>query len=310
LANSREDAHEFSTTRDDSEETTVMFGDGVNGARPPMGKDNIHARYRRGLGTSGNVPVDGVQQLIDSLAGVQQVTNPQPTGGGADPDRSDQIRAKAPTSMRTFNRAASLQDYAALALTFPGIAKASAAWIAQDANGTLAQPQIQLTVATVSGNPIMQTSAAGQLRNFLDARRDANVPLRIRDFKPVYVDLVVIVDLKDGYPRQATFARVQAALNPGINGDGSAGYFALHNLDFGENLHLSAIYALLMQVSGVRDTNITTFRRMDSDSSDPSIVRDVIFIGPTEIAEIGNDPAIPENGLLTIVQGSGGFVDT
>jgi uncharacterized phage protein gp47/JayE len=311
LAESARDAQDFTTRRDAAEQTTVVFGDGVNGARPPTGTDNVHARYRRGLGTSGNAPVDGVQQLIDNLAGVQQVTNPQPTGGGTDPEPSDQIRANAPTSMRTFNRAVSPQDYAALALSFPGIAKASAAWIARDASGKpLAQPQIQLTVAAVNENPIMQTPAAGQLRNFLDTRRDANVPLRIQDFNPVYVEVAVTVDLKDSYPRQATFARVQAALNPGVNGDGTAGYFALQNLDFGESLHLSAIYAVLMQVPGVRDANITTFRRMDSDGSDPSTVRDVIFIGPTEIAVIGNDPARPENGLLTIVQGSGGFVDT
>jgi hypothetical protein len=49
---------------------------------------------------------------------------------------------------------------------------------------------------------------------------------------------------------------------------------------------------------------------MDVDSNAPSTIRSDILIGSTEIAVIGNDPAHPENGLLVITQGTGGFVDT
>ena len=55
LVSSASDAQDYTTTLDDSGQTTVVFGDGFNGARPPSGVNNIHARYRKGLGTSGNV---------------------------------------------------------------------------------------------------------------------------------------------------------------------------------------------------------------------------------------------------------------
>jgi hypothetical protein len=304
-------AQEFTATQDDSGRTTVSFGDGANGMRPPTGSNNIRARYRVGLGSSGNVPSGGVQQLLDSLAGLQQVSNPQPTIGGADPESLAKIRSNAPASVRTFDRAVSMEDYAALVRTFPGIAKANARWVLFDENlMALAHPYIQLTVAATGETPISQGTFLGQLRSFLDQRRDPNVPLRIRDFTRIFVDFAVAVDLDDRVPRQATFARVQAALNPGLNPDGTAGYFAVDRLDFGESLHLSAIYALIQNISGVKDANITTFRRMDQDASDPTIVRSDILIGPTEIAVIGNDPNHPEQGLLTISQGSGGFIDT
>jgi predicted phage baseplate assembly protein len=252
-----------------------------------------------------------VQQLLDSLAGLQQVSNPQPTIGGTDPESLAGIRTNAPASVRTFNRAVSTEDYAALAHTFPGIAKASAQWILFGENMTaLTHPYVQLTVAATGGTPISQGSVVGQLRSFLDQRRDPNVSLRILDFTRVFTDIVVTVDLDDRVPRQATFARVQAALNPGLNPDGTAGYFAFDRLDFGESLHLSAVYAFIQNIPGVSDANVTLFRRMDQDGSDPTIVRSDILIGPTEIAAIGNDPNHPEQGLLTIVQGSGGFVDT
>ena len=79
LAASAPDAQEFTTTLDDLGETTVVFGDGVNGARPPSGTNNIHARYRKGLGSAGNLPADSIQKLVDSIPNLKKVTNPVPS---------------------------------------------------------------------------------------------------------------------------------------------------------------------------------------------------------------------------------------
>jgi Baseplate J-like protein len=303
-------AQDFTITQDDSGVSTVIFGDGTNGMRPPTGTNNIRARYRVGLGTSGNVPAAGVQQLLDNLAGLQQVTNPQPTIGGADPENLSGIRANAPASMQTFNCAVSTEDYAALARTFPGIAKASARWVLFDTNYVApAHPYVQLTVAATDGTPISRGGLVRQLRSFLDQRRDPNVPLRILDFTRIYVDIVVTINLDERVPRQETFARVQAALNPGLNPDGTSGYFAFESLDFGGSLRLSAIYAFIQNIPGVSEANVTRLRRMDLDVDNLTMVRDDILIGPTEIAVISNDANQPEHGFLTIVQGTGGFVD-
>jgi predicted phage baseplate assembly protein len=313
LLESAPDAQEFTTTLDDAGQTAVVFGDGLSGAIPPSGRDNIRARYRKGLGSAGSVPPGAIQQLIDSLPGLQKVTNPQPSSGAADQETMAQIRVNAPGSLRTFGRAVSTEDYAALALSYPGIAKAAARWVLRDAITLQAipQPYVQLTVATANRVPLStQPGLLGKLRSFLDKRRDPNVPLRIIDFVPVYIDVAVTVDIDDRFPQQATVASVQAALNPGLNPDGSAGYFAFERLGFGQNIHLSAVYAAVQVVSGIRDARITKLRRMDLDATDPTIVRDDIFIRPTEIAVIQNDPADPSKGSLTVTRGTGGFVDT
>ena len=313
LLESAPDDQVYTTAQDNSGQTTVTFGDGYNGARPPTGRDNIHTRYRKGLGTSGNLDAGGIQQLIDSVPSLQKVTNPQPSLGGADAESIDQIRVNAPASISTFGRAVSTEDYAALALSYPGIVKASAAWIQRAANlKPVVQPYIQLTVATENRTPLdEQPQVARNLRAFLDKRRDPNVPLRMIDFKPVYIDVAATIDLLDQYPRQATLNAVLAALNPGLNPDGTPGYFAFERMQFGENVHLSAVYSALQAVAGVRDATITTLRRLDLDS-DPATVRDTIFIRPTEIAVIANDPADTANqrGKLVITLGEGGFIDT
>jgi predicted phage baseplate assembly protein len=313
LVESTPNAQEFTTSLDDRGQTTVVFGDGFAGAIPPSGRDNIRARYRKGLGSAGNVLAGAIQQLIDSLPGLQKVTNTQPSGGGVDQENLAQMRVHAPASMRTFGRIVSVEDYAALALTYPGIAKAGARVVLRDPTTlrVIPQPYIQLTVATTNQVPLAeQTAFVRKLRSFLDARRDPNVPLRIIDSTPVYVDVAVTVDIDDRFPQQATLASVQAALNPGLNPDGSVGYFAFERLGFGQSIHLSTVYAVVQAVSGVRDARVTTLRRMDLDAADPSKVRDDIFVRPTEIVVVQNDPNDPSKGRVIVTRGLGGFVDT
>ena len=312
LFESAADAQDYTTSVDDQGQTTVIFGDGIFGAKPPTGKDNIHARYRKGLGTSGNVAVDAVSQLLDSIPGLQKVTNPQPSQGGTDRESIEQIRANAPASLRTFGRAVSAADYAALALSFPGVAKASAAWVLRDplTGKAVVQPYMHLTVATADQTPLSeQLTFARSLRNFLDRRRDPNVPLRLSDFAPVYVDVVVSVDIDDRYPRQATISKVQKALSPSPNPGGPPGYFAFERLQFGQSIHLSDLYQAIQAVDGVRDAVVKRLRRPDQDS-DLATVRDDIFIRPAELAVLKNDPSEAAKGLLTVNWHEGGFVDT
>jgi hypothetical protein len=313
LLTSAANAQDYTTSLDDTGQTTVNFGDGINGAPPPTGTDNIHARYRKGLGTSGSVAAGGIAQLVDSAPGLQKVTNPLAALGGADQESIDQIRVNAPASVRTFGRAVSVADYAALALSYPGVAKASAAWVLRDplTLQTIPQPYVQLTVATADQTPLAQQQPfAAALRSFLDGRRDPNVPLRIRDYTPVYIDVAATVDIENQYPHQGTYYAVLAALNPGLNADNTAGYFAFERLQFGQSIHLSAVYAVLQGIPGVADAHITTLRRLDQDH-DPTTVRNDIFIRPTELAVIKNDPTDTGNqfGKLTITA-AGGYADT
>lgn len=305
------DARVYTASQDETGATAVVFGDGVNGARPPSGRDNIRARYRKGIGAPGNVDAGGISQLIDNLPGLQKVTNPAPSAGGADAEAADQIRVNAPGSLRTFGRAVSVEDYAALARSYPGVAKASAVRVLRDPATlrAVANPYVQLTVALAGGAPLAgQPELAARLRSFLDGRRDPNVPMRILDFTPVYVDVAATVLIDGRYPRQATLNAAYAALRPGPAAPGQPpGSFAFESLDFGESLHLSALYAAIQAVPGVQAAHVTAFRR----TSDPQgAVLDDIFIRPAEVAVIADDPADTTNqrGKL-VLTGEGGFND-
>jgi predicted phage baseplate assembly protein len=297
----------FVTSTDDAGQTSVLFGDGFRGACPPTGTENIHAHYRSGLGSSGNLPGGAVQQLVDSIANLQKVNNPIPTSGGADPAGPAEIRQSAPGSLQTFGRAVSATDYAALAASYPGIAKAGATWIVEDpATGqVVAHPYVQLTAASVNRVPLQGTSLASNLRRFLDGRRDPNVRLRIQDFTPVYLAVTVQVVINARYPHQATLNRVNAVLNPGVNPDGSLGFFAFERLGFGEPIYLSSLYAAIQAIPGIDNALVTVLARVSPPPADPpSVVPHDILPGPTEVAVIDSN-AVPAS-VLTLI-GTGGF---
>jgi predicted phage baseplate assembly protein len=302
----------YTTVEDDQGETSVVFGDGYHGVRPPSGRDNIRARYRKGLGTSGNLDAGAISQLVDSIPGLQSVSNPLPSSGGADPALPDQVRALAPATMRAFGRAVSVADYKGLALGFPGVAKASADWVVHDPERPreVVHPYVRLTLATTARVPLaQQPTFSRNLRVYLDQRRDTSVGVRLADAVPVYLDVAATVDIDDRYPRLATVARVQAALQAAATPGTSPGYFAFERVQFGQTFTLGTLYAAIQAVAGVRDATVTTFRRLDQDP-DPGTVRDVIALGPSELAVIANDPNDPTLGTLTITPGAGGFRDS
>ena len=55
----------FRTLTADDGTTTVQFGDGTTGARPPTGRQNLEAWYRQGVGAAGRVDARRLTTLLD-----------------------------------------------------------------------------------------------------------------------------------------------------------------------------------------------------------------------------------------------------
>lgn len=166
----------FLTRQDDAGATTVIFGDGVHGARLPTGTDNVRAIYRQGLGKAGNVAAGQLSQLGSRPLGVKDVVNPIRATGGADAESRDQIRRNAPLAILALDRLVSTQDHADFARTFAGVAKAAAVRLS-DGRREL----VQVTIAGVDDAPLDQTSDL--YRNLSDALHrfgDPALPLRLQ----------------------------------------------------------------------------------------------------------------------------------
>jgi predicted phage baseplate assembly protein len=179
-------AQVFVLREDDSGQTHVTFGDGVNGALLPTGTNNVTATYRYGAGAAAP-SAETLTVIQTPQPGLQGVRNPLPPTGGNDPDSPALLTTLAPQSVLTFNRAVSLDDYVAIALTAAGVTDAVASFafdtlsqrpvvtlcIAGDAGATAAV-QAALTGITVPNQGLNITTANGiQIALNLNYLRDS-----------------------------------------------------------------------------------------------------------------------------------------
>ena len=84
----------------------IQFGDGIEGARLPSGTAKVRVRYRKGIGTGGNVGAGSLTTLLSRPLGVSEAINPEPAHGGEDAEDLAHARSNAPLTVMTLDRAA------------------------------------------------------------------------------------------------------------------------------------------------------------------------------------------------------------
>lgn len=261
----------YITRVDNKGKMTVQFGDGKTGARLPTGQDNVLAEYRQGLGSAGNVQANSLSTLLDRPLGLKSVSNPKQAEGGTDPESLQKARENAPNTVRTFERAISLRDYEDLARSYTGIAKAKAVKVLRNEN-----EYIQLTIAGEKGKKIKITDQT--YKNFmayLDLHRDINHIVNVvpHSERPLALKAVIQADSK--YLKEEVLS---AARRKVLN------YFDFNNLQLGQAIHLSDIYAVLQSVKGV---NAAVIKYLDYKSQLPKIEAH-LPIAPDRIATLNN----------------------
>ncbi len=240
------DDRHYRAVVDENRVTSVVFGDGRSGAVPSSGAKNITAQYRVGLGTAGNVEVRRLTRLKRAHPLLDRVVNVTPVAGGAEPADAAAIRTQSTRWIRTFDRAVSLSDLADLALTMPGVARASSRW--DQALGAT------LVVATAEG---AAPPALDAVRAFLDARRDVSLPLALDGPTPKRLRVDVEVDPDPAYVVEI----VKNSLRDALCGTdpGAPGMFTFPARELGQPAFLSEVYQRLEGVAGVIGVRITAF---------------------------------------------------
>jgi len=228
----------YVSRRADDGTTSVTFGDGVTGARPPTGHQNVTASYRKGTGREGDLDAGQLSLLMTRPLGVKSVTNPVPATGGQGPQALADARENAPVTVLTLDRVVSLRDYEDFARGFAGIAKAAAVWTWHaDRRGVL------LTVAGPDGEAIPDSGkVASGLRAAIAAAGDARVPLVVGSYRPLGFRVGVTLEID----RDALAANVLAAAEDALR---TAFSFAARA--FGQPVALSQVMAVIQSVPSV-----------------------------------------------------------
>ncbi len=261
-------AQVFSTRTTDDGKTLVQGGGGPFGAPFPTGNANITATYRVGAGTAGRVDANALITLLDRPPGLTSVTNPLPAEGGADPETLRTIRQNAPRTVRTFDRAVSLQDFQDLITASGEVAKALATWVWDGF-----APAVHLTVAGQGGSTFADLTGLGA--TFANAR-DPNQRLMIDNYTKVPIRLAAKVWVDPARAQADVLAAATGAVLDALSFD---------ELDLGEALHLSFIYAVLQSVSGVVAADVTGFG-FKSDAIPFLLSRGVTFLPNGSVAPV------------------------
>jgi predicted phage baseplate assembly protein len=228
----------------------LLFGDGVHGAIPPAGSDNIRAHsYRSGGGTRGNVGPGAIDQVLAGVL-VAGVRNPRAAEGGAEREPDAAVRDRGPKIVRCRNQAIAAADYEALAReASPAVAVARAA--PAGAGG----PAGVVTVVVVPRSPEPRPSPSLGLRRqvaaFLRARTPASLGAPVAVVAPTYLPVGVAASIVPtraadaGVVAAAATAALEAFLHPLTGGPDGAGW------PFGRDVHASDVAALLEWSAGV-----------------------------------------------------------
>ena len=120
----------------------------------------------------------------------------------------------------------------------------------------------------------------------------------------VPLDLELRICLEKGYLRSDVVLELRRVFSNRALGDGRRGLFHPDRWTFGQPVYLSPIIAAASAVEGVASVEVTRFQRW-SRAPEDEIASGVLAIGRLEIAQLDNDPNLPENGRLRLLMGGG-----
>lgn len=221
---------------DEDGKTTVIIGDGINGARVPSGEKNVVANYRHGAGESAP-PVRTITQIVKPVIGVKTVTNFLAAYGGSDAEAAENIRSNAPDSALLFSpkRAVSIADFKTVATEVTGVKSASACWVWDQ------QKQRPVVKLWYMGDAQLLEKVKDALINAADPTTPIQV--EVADSREVSLSIEIIVNSR--YIPSDVESSVSQALV------GTNGALLPENLGIGTPIFRSEIAALVLAIDGV-----------------------------------------------------------
>jgi hypothetical protein len=235
---------------------TISFGDGKRGKVPPYtGKDNVKVNYKIGGGARGNMAPFEINSLRNSIVFVDQVFNPEPSGGGCDTEKLENALRRGPQLLKHRNRAVTAEDFE---------------WLAREASQDIAKvkclPNMNSLGKKESGcvTVVVVPKSAGagssffpelklKVEKYLLERAAATVAFQdsIQVIEPVYLAISVyadiVVDDADtvAITEKEAVDRLNSFLNP------FTGNFEWKGWEIGQHPHISMFFALLKSVANV-----------------------------------------------------------
>jgi hypothetical protein len=302
LGSASTDRH-FVAEIDNDGRAHLRFGDGELGRSPDAGL-RFQAEYRVGNGAAGNVGAEAIAYVVfrrGKPSGIAEVRNPLPASGGTDPEPMAEVKLFAPHAFRQeLQRAIIADDYSALTgLNFSEQVQRAATALRW--NGSWYEA---LVAVDQFGKEQADAALLDALSSRLHRYRRMGYEVRTKSARLVPLLIEMRVCVHAHYLRGHVEAELFGVFGDRVLADGRKGIFHPDNLSFGEGIYLSRLVATAQAVEGVESVEVVRLERL-GEGPNHEIDDGVLPLGPLEIAQVDNDPSLPENGVFTLKIGGG-----
>lgn len=294
---SDEKGDHFVVENDEERQSSIRFGNGVNGKKLPEDAV-VHCSCQIGRGLDGNVGADRLQHF-DSTVFSELISfgllvgcwNPFDVTNGRNPEPVAEVVRCAPEAYRYRQlRAITIKDYIDRVEELPEVSRASARYMWTGSWRTV----------RVAIDPVGTTTVTEKLREkvarHLEAVRLIGEDIELRS--PRFVPLEITVSLcihKDYWPEDTKFI-LEQEFSDGFTPGGRMAFFRPDLWTFGQALHASQIIGRVQSLKGVDHVVGMTMKRWNEVT--PGTV-DIIEVQPNEIIQVKNDPDHMERGFIT-----------
>jgi hypothetical protein len=303
LGSSPRDQH-FVAEIDNDARAHLRFGDGELGYRPAAHL-KFKAIYRTGNGSAGNVGAESISHIVlrqeKVSGGILQVRNPIPATGGTNPEPISEAKLFAPHAFRQeLQRAIIADDYRTLIeRDFADRVQHAAATLRW--NGSRYEALVAVdAIGKEEADPSLLAAITERLYRYRRIGHD----LHVQSARLVALLIEMNVCVHPHYLRGPVEAELLDVFSNRVSADGRKGLFHPDNLSFGEGIYLSRLIAAAQAIEGVVSVEVARLERM-GEGPNHEIESGVLSLGPFEIAQLDNDPSLPENGTFTLKMGGG-----
>jgi predicted phage baseplate assembly protein len=280
----------------------IHTGDGVNGNVPVAfvgdpGGNVVASVYRFGGGRRGNVPAGAISTLVTPVPGIDQaqVANLQAAFSGREEETLDEAKKRAPSTLRSRDRAVTAGDFEYLAAQASSIKRAKALPGFHPEFPNLNLPGVVSVVVVPDADPSNPSPmpSDGTLRSvcrYLDERRLLTTEVFV--LKPEYQKVLVsgeVVAL-DAADSAQVHAQVEATLVDYFHalrgGEDGLGW------PFGGTIHYSRVYQRVFSVPGVASITrlmITLDGEEQTPCTDVPIARHGLLYSTEHAVTVGYD---------------------
>ncbi|WP_044986143.1 baseplate J/gp47 family protein [Sorangium cellulosum] len=257
----------------------VTFGDGIHGAVPPAGNNNIEAVLHTGDGEAGNLPAGAIDKLRDGNLAVKATWNVTAATGGRRGETAAEARETLLGRNVGFERVVSADDAARVALEVGEVLHARV-------DPTAPRGTLRLVVALAKRRAPTE-SILEEIRERIAARMPATagVELEVVGAEQVAIHMVVEITAGPGHRQSDVLAALGRAF-----GAGPGGFFAAERWPVGEPLRLGDVYEAVFAVPGVSTARVTWMSTGERPPSPAGPPADSINPGPRGVIRCDTDP--------------------